>query len=91
MGAMAGDVLGIKSSGSLFIGILRSRTVEDRLVERFQLKKMYGIEVDEDARRELAQNTGVSEDRKSGIITMTVADHDRQRARAMANAPTWKS
>lgn len=86
MGAMAGDVLGIKSSGSLFIGILRSRTVEDRLVDRFQLKKAYGVKLEEDACKELAQNTGVGEDRKSGIITLTVGDHDRQRARALAAA-----
>ena len=86
MGAMAGDVLGIKSSGALFVGILRSRTVEDRLVERFELKKVYGVRLDEDARRELSQNTAVGEDRKSGIISLTVDDRDRQRARAMAEA-----
>jgi len=86
IGAIAGDVLGIKSSGSLFIGILRSRTVEDRLVDRFQLKKVFGTKLDEDARKELSQNTGASEDRKSGIITLTVIDRDRQRARAMATA-----
>ncbi len=85
-GSIAGDVLGIKSSGSLFIGILRSRTVEDRLVDRFQLKKVYRTKLDEDARNELAQNSGASEDRKSGIITLTVTDRDRQRARAMATA-----
>jgi hypothetical protein len=38
-GTLAGDMLGIKSSGALFIGILRSRTVEDRLIETFNLKK----------------------------------------------------
>ncbi len=86
VGSIAGDVLGIKSSGSLFIGILRSRTVEDRLVDRFQLKKVYRTKLDEDARNELAQNSGASEDRKSGIITLTVTDRDRQRARAMATA-----
>jgi len=86
MGAMAGDLLGIKSSGSLFIGILRSRTVEDRLVDRFQLKKAYGMKLAEDARKELAQSTAVGEDRKSGIISLTVSDHDRQRARALAAA-----
>jgi len=86
VGTMAGDVLGIKSSGSLFIGILRSRTVEDRLVDRFQLKKVYDTQLGEDARNGLAQNTGASEDRKSGIITLTVTDRDRQRARAMATA-----
>lgn len=86
VGAIAGDVLGIKSSGSLFMGILRSRTVGDRLVDRFELKKVYRNKLDEDARKELAQNTGVSEDRKSGIITLTVSDRDRRRARAMAMA-----
>jgi capsule polysaccharide export protein KpsE/RkpR len=84
--SMAGDVLGLKNPGSLFIGILRSRTVEDRLIERFQLKKIYSVKLNEDARKELAQNTGVGEDRKSGIITVSVSDHDRQRARAMATA-----
>jgi uncharacterized protein involved in exopolysaccharide biosynthesis len=86
MGAIAGDVLGVKSSGSLFIGILRSRTVEDRLVARFQLKKIYRTPLDEDARQRLAENTGASEDRKSGIITLTVADRDGQRARMIAMA-----
>ncbi len=86
VGAIAGDALGIKSPGSLFLGILRSRTVEDRLVARFELKNIYRTRLDGDARQELAENTGASEDRKSGIITLTVADHDRQRARAMAMA-----
>ena len=84
--ALAGDALGVKSSGSLFIGILRSRTVEDRLVARFQLKKIYRARLDEDARRQLLENTGASEDRKSGIINLTVTDRDRQRAQAMAMA-----
>jgi uncharacterized protein involved in exopolysaccharide biosynthesis len=86
VGAIAGDVLGIKSSGSLFIGILRSRTVEDRLVDRFHLKDVYGTKLDEDARQKLAENSGASEDRKSGIITLTVSDRDGQRARTMATA-----
>ncbi len=86
MESVAGDVLGLKNPGSLFIGVLRSRTVEDRLIDRFQLKKIYGVKLNEDARRELAQNTGIGEDRKSGIITISVSDHDRGRARAMATA-----
>jgi uncharacterized protein involved in exopolysaccharide biosynthesis len=47
---------------------------------------VYGVKLDEDARRELAQNTGVSEDRKSGILTLSVTDHDRRRAQALASA-----
>jgi hypothetical protein len=33
--SVAGEALGIKSSGSLFVGVLRSRMVEDRLVDKF--------------------------------------------------------
>ena len=86
LGAYAGDLLGLKSSGALFIGILRSRTVQDRLVERFDLKKVYGARLEEAARRSLAENTAISEDRKSGIITITATDRDPQRAAAMAEA-----
>ena len=37
LGAMAGDLLGLKSSGAVFIDILRSQTVQDRLIDRFDL------------------------------------------------------
>jgi uncharacterized protein involved in exopolysaccharide biosynthesis len=86
LGAMAGDLLGVKSSGALFVGILRSQTVEDRVVERFDLRKVYKAKLQEDARRRLAENTGVSEDRKSGIILITVTDHDPKRAAGIAEA-----
>src|SRR5438034_3821225 len=39
-----------------------------------------------DARTKLDQNTSISEDRKSGIITISVTDHSPQRAAALANA-----
>src|SRR3984885_11717935 len=69
-----------------FLSASCSRTVEDRLVARFQLKKIYRARLDEDARRQLLENTGASEDRKSGIINLTVTDRDPQRAQAMAMA-----
>ena len=86
LGAVAGDVLGIKGSGALFVGILHSRTVEDRLIKRFELKRIYSVRLDEDARKRLGDNTSVSEDRKSGIITITVTDRDPKRAAALAQA-----
>jgi capsule polysaccharide export protein KpsE/RkpR len=86
LGSMAGDLLGMKSTGSLFIGILRSRTVGDRLVERFELKKVYKATLEEDARSRLSANTAIAEDRKSGIITITVTDGDPKRAAAIAQA-----
>jgi len=84
IGSAAGDLLGQKSSGALFIGVLRSRTVEDSLVDHFQLNKVYGTRFAQDARDELQDNTAISEDRKSGIITIEVTDRNPQRAAAMA-------
>ena len=86
LGAMAGDLLGIKSSGALFIGMLRSETAEDRLVEKFDLRKVYGSRLAANARMRLDENTSISEDRKSGIISISVTDHNPQRAAAIANA-----
>jgi uncharacterized protein involved in exopolysaccharide biosynthesis len=86
MGAVAGDLLGIRGSGALFTGILRSRTVEDRLIGRFHLHQVYAVRLEEDARAKLAENTEISEDRKSGIITISVTDHDPKRASAVAQA-----
>ena len=86
LGMMAGDLLGLKSTGALFVGVLRSRTVEDRMVEHFDLRKVYGKSLLMEARQKLAERTAISEDRKSGIITITVTDHDPKRAAEMAGA-----
>jgi len=86
LGMLAGDFLGLKTSGALFIGVLRSDTVEDRIIDKFDLKSVYRVKRMQDARRELEENTGISEDRKSGIITIGVTDHSPQRAAAIAQA-----
>ncbi len=84
LGMLAGDALGLKSSGALFVGILGSRTVQDDLINKFDLRKVYSIGLWKDARKKLASNTNISEDRKSGIIAITVTDRSPQRAAAMA-------
>ncbi len=86
LGGFAGDLLGVKSSGALFVGILGSQTVQDRLIDEFQLMKVYHNSKIEDARKSLEEHTDISEDRKSGIISIGVTDHDPKRAAAMAQA-----
>lgn len=86
LGPLAGDLLGMKSSGALFVGILNSNSVEDRVIGQFNLKKVYRARYDQDARGTLAANTSISEDRKSGIISITVTDHDPTRAKNIADA-----
>jgi uncharacterized protein involved in exopolysaccharide biosynthesis len=84
--SMAGDLLGLKSSGALFVGVLRSQTSQERLIQQFDLKKVYGARLVMDARARLDENSSISEDKKSGIITISVTDRDARRAAALANA-----
>jgi uncharacterized protein involved in exopolysaccharide biosynthesis len=86
LGGIASDFLGLKSTSDVFAGILTSRTVQDKLIQQFDLKKLYWDRRMEDARRDLASHTGISIDRKSQIITVTVTDNSPQRAAAMTQA-----
>lgn len=86
LGTLAGDLLGTKSSGALFTDMLHSRTVQDRIVDRFNLRHVYGVRYQEAARKELGRRTDVMEEHKSGVITVTVSDHDSKRAQQIAQA-----
>jgi capsule polysaccharide export protein KpsE/RkpR len=86
LGGIATDMLGLKSTSDIFVGILSSRTVQDKLIQQFDLRKLYWDRRMEDARKDLAEHTDISVDRKSQIITITVTDHDPKRAAAIDQA-----
>ena len=86
LGNIAGDLLGLKSTGALFTAILLTRTVQDRLVTQFDLEKVYGSKIRADARLRLQENTQIAEDLKSGIITIAVTDHNAKRAADLTRA-----
>lgn len=83
---IAGDVLGMKSPGALYAALLRSRTVQADLVRRFNLQKVYSSRYEEGACKALNKYTDITEDKKSGLITVVVTDHDKKRAQALAQA-----
>ncbi len=84
LGGMVGDALGLKTSADLFVGVLESRTIQDGVITKFDLRKVYGTKNWEDARKVLSNNTEISNDRKSGIIKIEVTDRKPQRAAAIA-------
>jgi uncharacterized protein involved in exopolysaccharide biosynthesis len=94
LGGIASQLLGLKSTSDLLVGVLASRTAEDKLIQQFDLKKVYGVSRMEDARKILEARTDVSVDRKSQIITIAVTDscglpwgcESPKRAQAMAQA-----
>ena len=85
-GGIASDLLGVKSSGALFVGIVGSQTVQDRVIREFDLQRVYWDSKIEDARTDLTEHTDIAEDRKSGIITIGVTDRDAKRAAAIARS-----
>jgi uncharacterized protein involved in exopolysaccharide biosynthesis len=86
LNGVAGDLFGLKSTGALFMGVLRSRSVQDSVIEKFDLRKVYGVSLMQNARTKLQERTSISEDRKSGIITIEVVDRDPKRATAIAQS-----
>lgn len=86
LGAIAGLAGGSKSNGDQYLAFVQSRTVADRMVDRFDLLKRYDREFRIDARRDLAQSTRVTLGRKDGLLTLEVDDRDPKTAAAMATA-----
>ena len=84
LGSIGSELLGVKNSGDLFVAVLFSRTVQDDLINKFDLRRIYGVKRWVDARKQLTQRTEVAIERKSGVLTICVTDHDPKRANAMA-------
>jgi uncharacterized protein involved in exopolysaccharide biosynthesis len=98
-------MLGMKTPGAFFIEVMKSRTVQDRMIDTFKLQQHYTI-IGRNlpsfynsrfgqrwlvpsyytTRKQLKSFTDFEEDRKSGVITITVTDYDKNIAAAMANA-----
>jgi capsule polysaccharide export protein KpsE/RkpR len=86
LAALAGSALGMKNNGALFVDLLHSRTVQTHIVDKFHLRGRLWDRYEDDARNTLDDHTQISEDRKSGVISVTVRASSPQQARDMAKA-----
>lgn len=86
LGTLAGGLLGGHSTGALFIDLLRSGTVTGHLIDRFGLQHVYRKRYRIDTAKRLARNTKITDDKKSGVITIEVLDTSPERARDLAQA-----
>ena len=91
MGQLAGTQsldlrdLGLKNPSDVFVAMLKSRTVEDALINRFDLRKVYGVKSYQDARKKLEKRSEIDPE-KEGLISIAVTDRDPRRAADIANA-----
>jgi tyrosine-protein kinase Etk/Wzc len=84
-GGGAAGALGLKNPDDLYIGLLQSEYVMDRVIQRFDLTKVYQTKRLSDARKALQGKTKIISD-KSSLISISVEDRDAKRAAALANA-----
>ena len=77
------DLLG--GGNEVYIDILRSRTVADEIISRFNLKKKYGAPEDSVAELFLGKQSQISVSRE-GLLTISVIDTDPKLAAGIANA-----
>jgi len=86
LAALAGSALGGATNADLMVGMLKSRAITDRILDQFELQEIYDTQFRVDARKRLLDNLSASVDKKSGILTVEVDDHDPERAATMTNA-----
>lgn len=86
LGGLAASLLGTHNSGALFVDLLRSGSVTGGIIDRFQLQSVYHARYRVDAAKSLLHRTDITQDKKSGVITVTVRDKDPRRARDLAQA-----
>ncbi len=81
----AASIAGMKNPNDLYVGMLKSRTVADRVIAKFNLKNVYDTSSDEIARKRLETNTVVTSG-KDGLISVEVEDGNQKLVALLANA-----
>jgi uncharacterized protein involved in exopolysaccharide biosynthesis len=82
--AVAG-LIGGGSPVDLHVAILRSRELNERIVERFELVRLWQLPSTEMALRRLNRRVEFSIGRREGLVSVQVEDEMPQRAAGMAN------
>lgn len=85
MAALAGGSLGLKNPNERYVGMLRSRIVEDAVIQRFELQHEYKKKYLSDTRKAFERRADVDGNAKDGMIHISVEDRDPQKAAAIAN------
>ena len=85
LGGLAGAATGLKNPGDQYVAFLKSRSVQDALIDRFKLLERYDRKFRDDARKELDANQLISS-AKDGLITIESSDNDPAFSAQLANA-----
>jgi tyrosine-protein kinase Etk/Wzc len=85
LASMGGGGLGVKNPNDMQVALLKSRTTEYAMVERFQLQAEYHKRYISSARARWEKMTSIDSGLKDGLIRLSVTDRDPRRAAELAN------
>lgn len=75
----------LENPNDRYVGMLKSHSVEDAMVDRFELMREYRSRTLSSARDTLENNAKIKDDTKDGLIRVSVDDRDPRRAAELAN------
>jgi len=85
LGALGG-IAGGKSTEQLYVAMMRSQTIQDALIEKYELRVKWEARSIEAARQKLTKNVSVAVEKQSGLIKITAEDPDPVFAATLANS-----
>ncbi|HEY1577923.1 MAG TPA: Wzz/FepE/Etk N-terminal domain-containing protein [Terracidiphilus sp.] len=85
MSGVAGSVLGMKNINDMYVSMLKSRSVEDAVIQRYGLQSEYRKRYLGDTRKALEKHTKIDGASKDGLIRLNFSDGDPNRAAEVAN------
>ncbi|MDD2899062.1 MAG: Wzz/FepE/Etk N-terminal domain-containing protein [Desulfuromonadaceae bacterium] len=86
MGGVAADLLGKGTPADMYVGILNSEAISDKIIDRFKLMDLYEQDYRVETYKKLDKNVDIVAGKKDGIISISVEDKDPKLAAAIANA-----
>ena len=77
---------GLGGGTDLYVGILRSRSVADAVIQRLDLVRIFKTKTPEESRKRLEAKVKFTSSTKEGIITIAASDKNPERAAKIASA-----
>lgn len=85
LSGMAGGGFGLKNMNDMYVAMLKSTSVEDAVIQRFNLLHEYDKKYYVDARKSLERHTEIDGSNKDGLIRLSFENPNPQRAAEIAN------
>jgi uncharacterized protein involved in exopolysaccharide biosynthesis len=83
--SLAGGSLGLKNPSDMYVGMFKSRTVEEAMVQHYGLMQEYHMRYLSGARKAFEDHATVDNAGKDGLIKISIEDRDPNRAAELAN------